>query len=97
MRLVDVDDERFWDILFDEACVEGRQAERIGKELGNIISYDAGKIVGQLELYKAYYEKKAAEYDEIRDVKNADISDAISHSYGKAIEIVKAGGVNENR
>ena len=36
-RLVDIDNEKFWDILFDEACVEGKQAERIDKELNKII------------------------------------------------------------
>lgn len=37
MRLIDIDDERFWDVLFDKACVEGNQAERIKKELERII------------------------------------------------------------
>lgn len=36
MRLVDIDDERFWDILFDEACVEGSQAKRIEVGLDKI-------------------------------------------------------------
>ena len=36
-RLIDIDNEKFWDILFDEACVEGKQAERIEKELNKII------------------------------------------------------------
>ena len=34
--LVNIKDERFWQILFDEACVEGQQAERIEKELKKI-------------------------------------------------------------
>ncbi len=45
MRLVDIDDERLWDILFNEACVEGQQAERIDKELENIICYNVDKVV----------------------------------------------------
>ena len=35
--LINIKDERFWKILFDEACVEGNQAERIEKELEQII------------------------------------------------------------
>lgn len=34
--LINIKDERFWQILFDEACVEGQQAERIEKELKKI-------------------------------------------------------------
>lgn len=48
-RLIDIDDERFWDILFDEACVEGQQATRIRNELEKIIAYDVEKVVQQLE------------------------------------------------
>ena len=40
MRLIDIDDERFWDVLFDEACVEGNQAERIKAELEKIVAFD---------------------------------------------------------
>lgn len=39
-RLINIDDERFWDILFDEACVEGNQAERIKNELEKIVAFD---------------------------------------------------------
>ena len=35
-KLVDIESEEFWQILFDEACVEGRQAERIENELNKI-------------------------------------------------------------
>lgn len=48
-RLIDIDDERFWDVLFDEACVEGNQAECIKKELEKIISFDTEKVVEKLE------------------------------------------------
>ena len=33
---INIDDERFWKILFDEACVEGKQAERIYANLRKI-------------------------------------------------------------
>ena len=32
-KLIDINNDDFWQILFDEACVEGKQAERIEKEL----------------------------------------------------------------
>lgn len=35
-NFINIDDEKFWNILFDEACVEGNQAERIEKELNKI-------------------------------------------------------------
>jgi hypothetical protein len=37
MRLVDIDDERFWDILFNIACVEGVQERDINEELNKLI------------------------------------------------------------
>ena len=49
-RLINIDDERFWDILFDEACVEGKQAERIKPELEKIVAFDTEKVVEQLEV-----------------------------------------------
>lgn len=33
---ISIDDERLWQILFDEACVEGQQADRIYKQLKGI-------------------------------------------------------------
>lgn len=35
-RLVDIKSEKFWDVLFDEACVEDSQAERIENDLNKI-------------------------------------------------------------
>lgn len=37
--LIDVGDERFWNILSEEACVEGVQAGRILKRLKEICAY----------------------------------------------------------
>lgn len=42
--LVNIKDERFWQILFDEACVEGQQAERIEKELKKITVEPAADV-----------------------------------------------------
>lgn len=81
-RLIDIDDERFWDILFDEACVEGKQAERIKTELEKIVVFDTEKIVEQLE------EKQ---YAYISD--NGDYEEGKYHALEDAIDIVKKGGV----
>lgn len=35
-RMINIDDEHLWKILFEEACVEGQQAERIHKRLEEI-------------------------------------------------------------
>ena len=45
-RLVDVDSDEFWQILFDEACIEGKQAERISNELNKIVAYDIDDVIG---------------------------------------------------
>lgn len=47
-RLIDIEDERFWDVLFDEACVEGNQAERIKNELEKIVAFDTEKVVEKI-------------------------------------------------
>ena len=47
-KLIDIDDEKFWDVLFDEACVEGNQAERIKNKLEKIVAFDMEKVVEQL-------------------------------------------------
>ena len=42
-KLIDINNDDFWQVLFDEACVEGKQAERIEKELDKI-STDENEI-----------------------------------------------------
>ena len=86
MRLVDIDDERFWDILFDEACVEGSQAERIKKELENIVSYDADRVIGQIE-NKMF---SAEVYND--DMNGVQIDNLLC--FGDVYEILKAGGID---
>lgn len=81
-RLIDIDNEQFWDVLFNEACVEGSQAERIEKELEKIIVYDVDKVVEQLEDKIVDYTKHAMY------LRCCGISEAI--------EIVKAGGIDGN-
>lgn len=48
-RLVDVDSDEFWQILFDEACIEGKQAERISNELNKIVAYDIDDVIGAIQ------------------------------------------------
>lgn len=48
-RLIDISDDRFWQILFDEACVEGQQADRINDELEEITAYDVEAVVKHIE------------------------------------------------
>jgi hypothetical protein len=81
MRLVDIDDEKFWDVLFDEACVEGEQARRIENELNKIKAYDVDKVVTQLE-------------NRVEFCESFYTIDAPAYELVNAIEIVKRGGVN---
>lgn len=91
-RLIDIDDERFWDILFDEACVEGKQAERIKAELEKIVAFDTEKVVEQLE------EKRNNYQDEMEQCifKALPCHDSLEGKIigiNNAIDIVKKGGV----
>ena len=83
-RLIDIDDERFWDILFDEACVEGNQAERIKTELEKIVAFDKEKVVEQLACNSRFI-------DDINEHNVKCISCVIGQK--TAIDIVKKGGV----
>ena len=40
-ELIDISNEKFWDILFDEACVEGQQAKRIETALKQIATTES--------------------------------------------------------
>ena len=83
-RLIDIDDEKFWDILFDEACVEGNQAERIKTELEKIVAFDTEKVVEQLACNSRFI-------DDINEHNVKCISCVIGQK--TAIDIVKKGGV----
>ncbi|MBC5688144.1 hypothetical protein H8S37_04245 [Mediterraneibacter sp. NSJ-55] len=51
-KLINIDDERLWNILHDEACVEGQQADRIYKALEDIaksVAFDKEKVIEELE------------------------------------------------
>lgn len=79
-RLINIDDERFWDILFDEACVEGNQAERIKNELEKIIAFDTEQVIHNLECEKTIWIGKKITTTEVMKIEDA-------------IDIVKKGGV----
>lgn len=86
-RLIDIDDERFWDVLFDEACVEGNQAERIKNELEKIVAFDTEKVVEQLEKAKDNHVPTINGKTKMRDL------EVYKMTMGYAIDIVKKGGV----
>ena len=66
--LIDINNEKFWDILFDEACVEGQQAERIEKSLKAIATTEA-------EIRAKAYERFLTEMLNEFDSRNADIEE----------------------
>lgn len=96
-RLIDIDDERFWDVLFEEACVEGKQAERIKTELDKIVAFDTEKVVEQLE-EKTDFLKDCTKYGN-KDAEQQEKSYSTMMMYEIAdlvedlIDIVKKGGV----
>lgn len=96
-RLINIDDERFWDILFDEACVEGNQAKRIESELEKIVAFDTEKVVEQLE-EKTDFLKDCTKYGN-KDAEQQEKSYSTMMMYEVAdlvkelIDIVRKGGV----
>ena len=78
-KLIDIDDERFWDILFDEACVEGNQAERIKNELEKIVAFDTEQVIHNLECEKTIWVGKKITTTDVMKIDDA-------------IDIVKKGG-----
>lgn len=45
---IPVEDERLWDILFEEACVEGEQARRIYNRLKKTFDGERSEMNGEL-------------------------------------------------
>ena len=45
---ISVEDERLWDILFEEACVEGEQARRIYNRLKETFDGERSEMNGKL-------------------------------------------------
>lgn len=46
-RWIPVEDERLWDILFEEACVEGEQAKRIYNRLKETFGGERSEMDGK--------------------------------------------------
>lgn len=65
-ELIDISNDKFWDILFDEACVEGQQAERIEKSLKAIATTEA-------QIRASAYDRFLTEMLNEFDSRNADI------------------------
>lgn len=84
-RLIDIDDEKFWDVLFDEACVEGNQAERIKNEL-NKISVDEKEI--RDKAFDDFVERLKEEYKPIED-SDTDICRMVFKRFDKIAEEMK--------
>ena len=79
IKLVNINDERFWDILFDEAYVEGNQAERIKKELENIAVDEQTIIRKPMERIVERLEDEARFYNSASDV-DQNIRRGVKHA-----------------
>lgn len=102
IKYININDDRFWQILFDEACVEGKQAERIQNELEQI-------AVDEKEIIRKPMQDIVEILEEIKKImlspKNVDCfgepcteNDCMACVINKAIEIVKeVGGMDEYR
>ena len=91
---ISIKDDRLWDVLFDEACVEGKQAERIQKEL-EIITVDEKEIIRKYgeQILNAFYGKHA-EYRRLSEQANMELPQECyynGHTKGfeEAIKIVR--------
>ena len=58
-ELIDISNDKFWDILFDEACVEGQQAERIEKALKQISTTEAEIRAKAIDEFAKVLEEKS--------------------------------------
>lgn len=103
IKYINIEDDRFWDVLFDVACVEGRQAYRIQKELEKI-AIDEKEITRkpmqeivknlEAELLVASLEVELCACDNSLEI---DSVKGYANGVASAIETVKeVGGMNEN-
>ena len=92
-KLISIDDERLWNILYEEACVEGQQADRIYKALEDIAksaAFDKEKVIEELDKCKQIMLSPASKDcfgEECRE------NDCMACVFNKAIEIVEKGGM----
>ena len=80
-RLVDIDDERFWNILFDEACVEGLQAEWIKEKLEEIVAFNKDEVIKRIKFVSH------------NNFEHHDFSRVVA--YDHALEIIEGDGIDE--
>ena len=76
---INIDDERFWKILFDEACVEGKQAERIYANLRKIRN----------DGWVPVEERLPEEHEESRDRLDADTLAVIDTEHNMVSDLVQ--------
>lgn len=77
-KLISIDDERLWGILFEEACVEGEQAERIYSALKGIAkpaAFDKAKVT-----------------EGIAEIMNDESIRFVEQAVNRSIEIAEKGG-----
>ena len=92
---INIKDDRFWEIPFDEACVEGKQAERIQKELEKITVDEKGIIRKAFErvVERLRGEIIQPQYDSVYGYAEGNVRNLTNK---KAIKIVnEEGGLNE--
>ena len=100
---ISIKDDRLWQILFDEACVEGKQAERIQKELEKItvdekeiIRKPFERVVERLEKKEVDYRERAKEELEEWCLEIFHLYESEADGIKDAIKIVKEEcGINE--
>lgn len=100
IKYINLEDDRLWEILFDEACVEGGQAERIQKELEKI-AIDEKEITRKpmQEIVERLEEEKEKSLDRFVGGRcnGKTLQMGINYGIEKTIRIVKeVGGMNEN-
>ena len=82
---ISIKDDRLWQILFDEACVEGKQAERIQKELEQI-------ALDEKEILRKPFERVVERLEEKRNYQGCIYESDYFDGLEEAIEIVKEEG-----
>lgn len=99
IKYINLEDDRLWEILFDEACVEGGQAERIQKELEKIAIDEKEitrkpmqEIVERLEESETSKRERASEELDEFCLEMYHLYESEADGIGEAIEIVKEVG-----
>lgn len=103
IKYINIEDDRLWEILFDEACVEGGQAERIQKELEKI-------AIDEKEITRKPMQEIVERLEEERNLLKHERNEAIEYddeqiiyatnnqirAFDYSIRVVKeVGGMNE--